>query len=256
MNGNRTGSRINGRKENRMNNDGFIFAVHPDRSYQVFGLPGYRDRREVEKALHYIVGGKPYRINTRSSALIAYVNEADYRQQKAHCGNFLAYDMGADSQPGCTVYFLHNADQIRGFTQKEIEQMARDFAEKRIAREKKKMTENLAELIYGCSPRMGEEEAISLAENLILCGAILLPCKVGETIYSIEPSFRNYQKIEGVQEGVCKKYELNEQYGWVVWAAMDQGEPHTLYAFSFGKFGKTVFLDRAEAEAAGGGERQ
>lgn len=97
-----------------------------------------------------------------------------------------------------------------------------------------------------------EEEAWSkLAEyeDLEEQGLLLrLPCKVGDTLYIIEPRFYNYEKHEGVQKGICKGYELNDRYGWIVKAELEDGEKHTLYFYNFSKFGKTVFLTREEAE--------
>ena len=75
-----------------------------------------------------------------------------------------------------------------------------------------------------------------------------LPCKVGDTLYIIEPRVYNYKKHEGVQKGICKGYELNDRYGWVVKVELEKGEKHTLYFYNFSKFGKTAFLTREEAE--------
>lgn len=79
---------------------------------------------------------------------------------------------------------------------------------------------------------------------------IILPCKIEDTLYITEPRFYNYEKHEGIQRGVCKSYELDDRYGWVIKVALDEGEPHTLYFYNFSKFGKSVFLTREEAEAA------
>jgi hypothetical protein len=75
-----------------------------------------------------------------------------------------------------------------------------------------------------------------------------LPCKVGDTLYIIEPRFYNYEMHEGVQIGVCKSYEMSDRYGWVVKVKLEKGEKHSLYYYNFSKFGKTVFLIREEAE--------
>lgn len=79
---------------------------------------------------------------------------------------------------------------------------------------------------------------------------VVLPCKRGDKLYITEPRFYNYEKHEGVQNGVCEGYELDDRYGWIVKVSLEKGEPHTLYFYSFSKFGKTVFLTREEAEAA------
>lgn len=79
---------------------------------------------------------------------------------------------------------------------------------------------------------------------------IRVPCKVGDTIYSIEKRFYNYTKHEGIQVGIVKKYELDEDRGWEVWVSLEEGAPHTLYAYSFSAFGETVFMDKESAEMA------
>ena len=78
----------------------------------------------------------------------------------------------------------------------------------------------------------------------------IMPCKVGDVLYITEPRFYNYEKHEGVQTGVCKGYEMSPIHGWVVMAALEHGEPDTLYFYAFKGFGKTVFLSRSEAEKA------
>ena len=77
---------------------------------------------------------------------------------------------------------------------------------------------------------------------------IKLPCKVGDKLYIIEPRFYNYEYHEGVQVGVCKRYELDEDRDWVIWVKLEEGSPHTLYCYSFKLYGKTVFLTKEEAE--------
>ena len=78
----------------------------------------------------------------------------------------------------------------------------------------------------------------------------IMPCKVGDVLYITEPRFYNYEKHEGVQTGVCKGYEMHPRHGWVIKAALEHGEPATLYFYAFKDFGKTVFLTREEAEKA------
>ena len=79
---------------------------------------------------------------------------------------------------------------------------------------------------------------------------VVLPCKVGDTVYITEPRFYNYELHEGVQKGICEGYTMHDEYGWVVKVKLEKGEPHTLYYYNFSKFGKTVFLTREEAEQA------
>lgn len=106
---------------------------------------------------------------------------------------------------------------------------------------------------YGCKNKFLQwlkQPAEAVADYLLDCGVIVLPCKIGDTLYVIEPRIYNYKMHEGVQTGVCEKHELNGQWGNTVWVRLDDGEPHTLYAYNFSSFGKTVFLNREEAENA------
>lgn len=112
-------------------------------------------------------------------------------------------------------------------------------------------------LVDGIRVRIDEIEELRVAEKLKRYEdleeqerLLVLPCKVGDILYITEPRFYNYEKHDGVQKGVCKSYELNDRYGWVVKVSLEKGEPHTLYYYNFSKFGETVFLTREEAEIA------
>lgn len=119
--------------------------------------------------------------------------------------------------------------------------------------EVKDMAENAeTRLLTWCESRYGFPVGIlmDLIEAKTEGRLVELPCKVGDTLYITEPRIYNYKKHEGVQQGVCKCYELDDRWGWVVKVELDEGEPHTLYFYNFSSFGKTVFLTREEAEAA------
>lgn len=79
---------------------------------------------------------------------------------------------------------------------------------------------------------------------------VVLPCKAGDMVHSIEPRFYNYAKHEGVQRGFCEKFEMDKKGRCCAWVRLEYGEPSTMYAYNVSNFGKTVFLTREEAEAA------
>lgn len=70
---------------------------------------------------------------------------------------------------------------------------------------------------------------------------IVLPCKVGDTVYWI--------RGRAILEVFIQWFETNE-YGW---CACGTFPPMSAPTFRFSDFGKTVFLTREEAEAALGG---
>jgi hypothetical protein len=79
----------------------------------------------------------------------------------------------------------------------------------------------------------------SMADHLLSNGVIVLPCKVGDTVW-----FETYKRGEpiGLKPHKVGKIVVSVQI------ERGYGEPHTeLPAWSFGK---TVFLTREEAEAA------
>lgn len=78
---------------------------------------------------------------------------------------------------------------------------------------------------------------------------VVLPCKVGDTVYVTGARFYLGKEHTGIQKGTVYGYELNEGYGWVIWAHME-GETYSGNAYCFSDFGKTVFLTREEAERA------
>ena len=79
---------------------------------------------------------------------------------------------------------------------------------------------------------------------------VVLPCKAGDEIYTIEPRIYNYEKHEGVQRGICVGLEQHEKRGWSILVALDAGEANTRYFYNCANFGRTVFLTREEAEKA------
>ena len=77
------------------------------------------------------------------------------------------------------------------------------------------------------------------ADYLLANGVIVPPCKVGDTVYSIEGKTVKSHIIEGIQ--VWRDGEITVKYGW---------RNQAYEVKSARAFGKTVFLTREEAEAA------
>ena len=83
------------------------------------------------------------------------------------------------------------------------------------------------------------------ADHLLANGVIVLPCKVGDTVYKI--SRNKVKKCEVVFVGIsadekCSHFNFVENYA--------DGTFHKSYSMVFDVIGKTVFLTREEAEAA------
>jgi hypothetical protein len=115
------------------------------------------------------------------------------------------------------------------------------------------MRDRLIELIQSAQNKylnLLEFESKILADHLLTNGVIVPPCKVGDTVWIIEPRFYNYEYHTGIQRGVCQKIELSERWGGVALVALDEGEPHTLYYYNLQNIGKTVFLTKEAAEQA------
>lgn len=73
------------------------------------------------------------------------------------------------------------------------------------------------------------------AEYLLANGVIVLPCKIGDTVWAI----RDFKGIKHPQEGIVSDmYFTNDMSLHIVVKYVARG-----------KFGKTVFLTREEAEA-------
>ncbi len=77
-----------------------------------------------------------------------------------------------------------------------------------------------------------------------------LPCKIGDTIYTIEPRFYNYSYHEGVQKGKVIGFECENSGRWVFWVRMADDNKNSANAYEFDNVGKTVFFMQKEAEQA------
>jgi len=85
---------------------------------------------------------------------------------------------------------------------------------------------------------------------------VVLPCKVGDTVYVFYTGRRNCKwpcnmkkfKIYEVTVSGMRLHDWSDD--WSALLFFDTKEMTGDYEFSFGEFGKTIFLTRAEAEAA------
>lgn len=75
---------------------------------------------------------------------------------------------------------------------------------------------------------------------------VVLPVKLGDTIYSIREDFYNYRKHSGVQRGEVVGFEYDKT--WMIWVRLDDAIPRTRHAFKVKDFGKVIFNNREEAE--------
>ena len=87
---------------------------------------------------------------------------------------------------------------------------------------------------------------------------IVLPCKVGGTIYTTESRYYNGALHTGVQAGTVYGFQLTsnivmKKCEWVLWAHMEKDGAYDGNAYRLADIGRTVFLTREEAEAALGG---
>lgn len=85
---------------------------------------------------------------------------------------------------------------------------------------------------------------LAVYEEAEECGKLLvIPCKVGDTLYDIYEAINN----KGFEDGVIKELKVPE-----IHVHLDKRNKPWLiisgYMFAFEDFGKTVFLSREEAE--------
>ena len=78
---------------------------------------------------------------------------------------------------------------------------------------------------------------------------VVLPCDVGDTVYSIRKDFYNCALRTGLQTGKVRGFEFNSAWP-VMWVHLEHDTPTVKIAFRLNEIGKTVFLTREEAEAA------
>ena len=106
------------------------------------------------------------------------------------------------------------------------------------------MRERLIELLDGKSLDTIEDVEY-VADILLENGVIVPPCKVGQTVYEIQPIRQRVQSYE------ITTLKWNGHYWWFTWIIKDHnGIYGNVEGFSSRQIGKTVFLTREEAEKA------
>lgn len=78
---------------------------------------------------------------------------------------------------------------------------------------------------------------------------VILPCKIGDIVYTIEERYYNYSYHKGIQRGYVSGYEYDGKT-WIVWVRLDQDSPLSGNGYKFENFGKTIFLSMERAEKA------
>ena len=86
--------------------------------------------------------------------------------------------------------------------------------------------------------------AENIADDILAGGAIVPPCKVGDTVYVADCSARN----EPLRE--CEVTEIGQDRHYPYIVVEPKGFRGRRRAYPFRQIGKTVFLTREEAEKA------
>lgn len=106
-------------------------------------------------------------------------------------------------------------------------------------------TPKIPVIINGRAQGRTYQTARNMAEHLIANGVIVLPCKVGDTVYETQPIRQRVQAYE------ITTVKWNGHYFWFTWVLKDgDGIYGNVDGFGSHKIGKTVFLTREEAEEA------
>jgi hypothetical protein len=91
----------------------------------------------------------------------------------------------------------------------------------------------------------GSGISAEIADLLLENGVIVPPCKVGDTVYEIQPI---RQRIQAYDVTTVK---YNGKFYWFTWVLKDRrGHYGNVEGFSDIQIGKTVFLTREEAQKA------
>ena len=129
-------------------------------------------------------------------------------------------------------------------------------AEKQKESEEAEMRNMLIDLIKGSSQYIWDDAALieRIADHLLANGVIVLPCKVGDTVYRITEYYGGGTAIvegEAFEFAITHEPTNKDKYRFYFWA---KGEELVRRQFSlwcnFADFGKTVFITKEEAEKA------
>ncbi len=96
-----------------------------------------------------------------------------------------------------------------------------------------------------CNGCAGHEKCVKTADYLLANGVIVLPCKVGDTVYFDAVGYHDSAEIDGIHID-----EKGMSFTWVQYdVGVDITEVWDGGEFMLDDIGKTVFLTREEAEA-------
>ena len=104
------------------------------------------------------------------------------------------------------------------------------------------MQDRLIELIHESDLSL---DSVRLADHLIANGVIVLPCKVGDTVYSVKGNFIKSDTVVGFHLGRFPTLRGQARKEYLVCYNINY-----LSHIDIAQIGKTVFFTREEAEKA------
>lgn len=100
---------------------------------------------------------------------------------------------------------------------------------------------------------LGDDYSIDRIRELVEANRngqyVILPCKVGDTVYSVREDFYNKKKRKGIQTGKVKGFEFSCANS-IMWVHFEDDTPTSSIAFHLSEIGKTVFHTKQDAETA------
>lgn len=97
-------------------------------------------------------------------------------------------------------------------------------------------------------PECKEERFGRIADHLLANGVIVLPCKVGDTVWTVKDPWNN-KLLKKPLQAVINDVK-NYSYGTLVGLLFDTKKYNGIRSYNVSDIGKTVFLSREDAEAA------
>ena len=115
---------------------------------------------------------------------------------------------------------------------------------------KDRLIELLEDTLQEWECDVSKETVLEIADHLIENGVIVQPCKVGQTVY-VPWQWRGQEGIASTIVECIQIVRDAELCGFFIDMKSDDTAFNDVYGFwrTFADIGKTVFLDRAEAEA-------
>ena len=108
----------------------------------------------------------------------------------------------------------------------------------------KKQKDRLVELLDEFVAKSNNTTTLALADYILADGWMRPPCKMGQTVYQIQPTRNRVQAYK------VTAYKFNGRSYFFSWVLKDRkGFYENVEGFSDIQIGKTVFLTKEEAEA-------